>query len=164
MGRSWSDADAALAYLRTTACRILGEEPPTNAQEARSPVPRILEPSAGSVPLAPHIEPGTRHRSKTETRYATLLTLWQYEGRITRFWYEPFGLRLGARLVYWPDFLVERPGTHLLECVEVKGAWIRDKALHKPKAAATRFSCFVFTLAVWDKQQWTHTRIAAHDA
>jgi hypothetical protein len=164
MARDWSDADAALAYLRTTACRIVGEDAPTNAQEPRSPATRILEPPAGSMPLALPIEPATRHRSKTETRYATLLTQWQHEGRITRFWYEPFPLRLGHRLVYWPDFLIQRPETHLLELVEVKGAWIRDKALHKPKAAATRFPCFVFTLAVWDKQQWTHTRIAALDA
>jgi hypothetical protein len=163
MARSWSDADAALAYLRTTACRIMGEEAPRSAQEPRSPEARILEPPAGIVPVAPHVEPGRRHRSKTETRYATLLTQWQHEGRITRFWYEPLALRLGVRLVYWPDFLVERPGTHLLECVEVKGAWVRDRALHKPKAAATRFPCFIFTLAVWDKHQWTHTRIAAHE-
>jgi hypothetical protein len=164
MARDWRDADAVLAYLRTTACRIVGEEPPTSAQEARSPAPRILEPTASPTPLTLHVEPSVRHRSKTETRYASLLTQWQHEGRITRFWYEPFALRLGVRLVYWPDFLIERPGTHLLELVEVKGAFIRDRALHKPKAAATRFPCFIFTLAVWDKQQWTHTRLAALDA
>jgi hypothetical protein len=35
MAHSWSDADAALAYLRTTSCRIVGDEGvPTDPPEA----------------------------------------------------------------------------------------------------------------------------------
>lgn len=106
--------------------------------------------------------PAHPYRSKTEARYADLLTRRQACGEITRWLYEPLSLRLGHASHYCPDFLVERPDTTLLELVEIKGAWRRSRAMDKPKAAATRFPMFVFTLAVWERQTWTETRIRAH--
>lgn len=99
------------------------------------------------------------YRSKTEARYALYLREQQAEGKIGQFWYEPFSLRLGADCHYRPDFLVE---IHTLHCVEVKGAWIRDRAMDKVRAAATRYPCFTFTLAQWKDGVWTHTPIKAH--
>jgi hypothetical protein len=102
------------------------------------------------------------YRSKTEARYADLLRWRQADGSIASWCYEPLSLRLGADCHYRPDFLVTRPGTHLVELVEVKGAYIRDRALDKVRMAASKFPCFVVTLAIWKGQVWTETRIAAH--
>jgi len=103
------------------------------------------------------------YRSKTEARYADVLRWRVADHAIAGWLYEPMSLRLGAALFYRPDFLIWRAETPLLELVEVKGSWIRDRAMHKPRMAATRFPCFTFTLAVWDRQKWTETRIQAHE-
>jgi hypothetical protein len=132
--------------------------------EVRRRNPHLIEgapPSPMSVfPIADTLLP--KYRSKTEARYAELLKWRQASGEIEDWWYEPMSLRLGASSHYCPDFLVQRPGTFLLEFIEVKGTFIRARALDKPKAAATRFPCMLFTLAVWDRKTWTETRIAAH--
>jgi hypothetical protein len=103
-----------------------------------------------------------RYRSKTEARYAQVLATRMVCQEVVQWWYEPLSLRLGIDCHYRPDFMVQRPGTALLHLVEVKGTWIRDRALDKVRAAATRFPCYVFTLAVWDGRAWTETRIGAH--
>src|SRR5262245_56874604 len=88
--------------------------------------------------------PAAPYRSKTEARYADLLKTRLACEDILAFWYEPMSLRLGHQCHYTPDFLVQRPGTALLEFVEIKGSFIRDRSLVKPRAAATRFPCYVF--------------------
>jgi hypothetical protein len=108
------------------------------------------------------LQQASPYRSKTEGRYAELLRWRAATGEIVGWLYEPLSLRLGADLHYRPDFLVWRTERPLVELVEVKGTWIRDRAMAKVKAAATRFPAFTFTLAVWDRQTWTETRIAAH--
>jgi hypothetical protein len=122
------------------------------------------EPLAATTPditlLAQQTPP--QYRSKTEARYAEVLRWRQAEKQLSAWWYEPFSLRLGADIFYRPDFMVALHESPLLTLVEVKGAWIRDRAMVKPKAAATRFPCFVFVLATWDRQMWTETRILAH--
>jgi hypothetical protein len=118
-----------------------------------APAPRLT-----AMPLAP-----TVYKSKTEARYADVLRWRVADHTIAGWLYEPMSLRLGADLFYRPDFLIWRAETPLLELVEVKGSWIRDRAMHKPRMAATRFPCFTFTLAVWDRQRWTETRIQAHE-
>lgn len=166
MAKGWNDADAALAYLRTqTACHIIGDSPSRLEADAQGNGLDVTPPRA--LPPPSEYLPGDiiRYRSKTEARYAQLLDQWQRAGVLTQWWYEPWSLQVGGRVgtgrssFYRPDFLLQRPGTTLLECVEVKGSWVRDRALDKVKAAAIRFPCLLFTLAVWNRQQWTQTRI-----
>ena len=104
----------------------------------------------------------TPYRSKTEARYADQLAWRVACGEVKRWYYEGLTLCLGVGCRYTPDFVVEYVTPGPLHLVEIKGAWIRDRALHKPKMAATRFPQFTFVLARWHHQTWTHTRIAAH--
>jgi hypothetical protein len=135
---------------------------PCAAPDSVAGIPTGIRAVSQSVPPEAQDAQAAHYRSKTEARYAEVLRWRQAAGEIEQFWYEPFSIRLGADLFYLPDFMVQRPGTLLLELVEVKGTYIRDRAMDKPKAAASKFLCFVFTLAQWDRQTWTETRIAAH--
>jgi hypothetical protein len=146
----WSEQDY-LDYLKRHGM------PLTPAHTTRSPV--LQTPVA--IPL--NTAPAQTYRSKTEARYADVLRWRVAERSIAGWLYEPLSLRLGVDLFYRPDFLVWRHETPLIELVECKGAWIRDRAMHKPKMAATRFPMFAFTLAVWNRQTWTETRIQAHE-
>jgi len=62
--------------------------------------------------------------------------------------------------VYWPDFYEP---TEARGCLyEVKGAWIRDRALHKVKAAIRPARALGFAsiwLAVWSGGEWKVSEI-----
>jgi hypothetical protein len=101
--------------------------------------------SAQKYGKCPHT--GRPYRSKTEARWAS-------EHR--QHWYEPltFWTPCGR---YTPDFAC---GPILYE---VKGGWIRDRALHKVKAALRVVKEFGFDgiwLAQWDGKRWDVTEIA----
>jgi hypothetical protein len=161
MPRALNLTDAQLAHvLQKPNYHLVGDARPATANGAG--LPAGIRAMSQPVPPEAQDAQAARYRSKTEARYAEVLRWRQAAGEIEQFWYEPFSLRLGASSFYWPDFLVQRPGTLLLELVEVKGTYIRSRAMDKPKAAASKFLCFVFTLAQWDRQTWTETRIAGH--
>ena len=86
------------------------------------------------------------YRSKTEARWAAEHRQHEYE-------------RVGIRTVcgvYWPDFVC---GPNLYE---IKGAWIRDRALHKAKAAIRPAKALGFDgiwLAVWADGRWWVTEM-----
>lgn len=95
--------------------------------------------------------------NKTETRMADWLEVRRCSGEIVGWWFEPVSIRLADGLRYRPDFMVCHPDRSI-EYIEVKGAFIRDRALVKPKAAAALFPFWKFTLAQWAKGTWT-TRV-----
>jgi hypothetical protein len=161
MPRALNLTDAQLAQvLQKPNYHLVGGTRPATANGAG--IPTGIRAVSQSVPREAKDAQEAHYRSKTEARYAEVLRWRQATGEIEQWWYEPFSIRLGADLFYLPDFMVQRPGTLLLELVEVKGSYIRDRAMDKPKAAASKFLCFVFTLAQWDRQTWTETRIMAH--
>ena len=99
---------------------------------------------------------GRRYRSQTEAR-------WAAEHPEHR--YEAVGIRTAAG-VYWADFVtpVHREGNMCEQqaLVEVKGAHIRDRSLHKVKAAIRPARAMGFAgiwLAQWDKGRWTVTEL-----
>jgi hypothetical protein len=124
-----------------------------------------LAPAALSVTIpspavrAGHLPPPVpderpRYRSKTEARYAAYLTACQQAGTIEVWRYEPWAFKLATRTTYTPDFLVQYVESTILTFYEVKGAYIRDRALDKPKMTARLWPQFRFRLAVWDHGQW----------
>jgi hypothetical protein len=152
----WTDADFIPDPTRPGLYRFK-----TTVTAAERPGLQAMTPA---VPALPATSLRSPYRSKTEARYADVLRWRQAEQQISAWWYEPFSLRLGANCHYRPDFLVALHGTSRLALVEVKGAWIRDRAMDKPRAAATRYPCFVFVLAQWDRHRWTENLILAHGA
>lgn len=99
---------------------------------------------------------GRAYRSKTEARWAT-------EHPEHRF--EPVGIRTACG-VYWPDFVWPRSelgdgfAWPLQPLYEVKGAYIRDRAMHKVKAAIRPARAMGFAgiwLAQWTGKEWRVT-------
>lgn len=113
--------------------------------------------------VAPREEPALRspaspYASKTEARFARdVLAVQQYDGLIRQWWYAPFGLKLAPRLHYYPDFLVWPADSSQYILYEIKGNYIRDRALHKVKMAAAQYPCFAVVLAQWDGAQWGYS-------
>ncbi len=103
-----------------------------------------------------------RYRSKTERRYAELLTHWQHEGEVLLWYYEPIKLWLAPQTTITIDFLVvwvTRPRDYELH--EVKGSWIREDGWQKLKFAAAMYPIFPMYLAQWKDNTWTHKRVPA---
>lgn len=94
-----------------------------------------------------------RGMNKTEARFAQWLDARVRDGELVGWWYEPFSLRLAPRTHYRPDFLVQS-ADGLLGIYEVKGAFIRDRAMVKPKVAAAMYPCFRWYLAQWREGAW----------
>lgn len=98
---------------------------------------KVIGAAAGSAP--------TGRMNKTEARYAAFL---DQLPAVRYYKYEALKLRIGHDCWYTPDFMVVlSDGT--VEMHEVKGPYIRDKALTKPKAAATLFPMWRWRLAQW---------------
>ena len=99
-----------------------------------------------------------KYRSKTEAEYASILEVRKRVGEIIVYEYECLKLSIGEpgeRCWYTPDFLVvTEQGTELHE---VKGAYVRDKALVKWKAARRLYPHFRWVWAQKDKEGWNVT-------
>jgi hypothetical protein len=122
-------------------------------------IPSPALPQGHLPPPAPDARP--RYRSKTEARYADYLTACQYAGTIEAWWYEPLRLWLAPKTTYTPDFLIQYRASTMLTCYEVKGAYIRDRAMDKPKIAARLYPIFRFRVAVWEQGQWHERELPA---
>lgn len=96
-----------------------------------------------------------RGMNKLEQRYADKLELMKKAGEIEEWLYEPVGLRLGTKCFYHPDFLVIKDH---FEVHETKG-FMRDDALVKLKASASKFHFFEFYLIRWIKKQWVISKV-----
>ena len=84
--------------------------------------------------------------NKTEQSYAEdVLDLALARGDIRWYKFEAIKLRLADGTFYEPDFLVLTDKS-LLECHEVKGAYLAEMSLVKPRVAASMFP-FRFVLA-----------------
>jgi len=113
----------------------------------------VRPPPAQTDATAPRQTPKQPLLNKTETRWCSVL-----EGRgYKTVWKQAIRLKLAERLHYTPDFAVIRLG--VLTFYEVKGAFERDDAIVKLKAAAKLFPQFDFIKAKWANGQWTETPI-----
>lgn len=145
------------------ALRLSKEEFETLMARRRTPVlvsPSTVEPSL----RPPHsLEGRARYdgfRSKTELLYSQVLDLQRLEGSIKRWAYEEIGFKLAPKMHYWPDFAIWLPdGTLMFD--EVKGSFIRDKAMNKPKSAAVRYPEHRFRLVQKLKSSWRFQDIPA---
>lgn len=79
------------------------------------------------------------YSNKVEAAYARHLDANKNAGFLEAWRYEPFGLRLGRKTFYHPDFLVVMKDE--MQIHEVKGRW-RDDARAKIKVAAHMFPWF----------------------
>jgi hypothetical protein len=116
-----------------------------------------------SLPAARTPQPLDRYRSKTERLYAQRLAVYQYDGLIKRWWYEPAkGLYLAPQTSYTPDFLIEYADpTRPLEMHEVKGGFVRPQDWQKTKQAAAIYTCFRFLLAQYKGGEWQYKEVPA---
>mgnify|MGYP003628927246 CR=1 FL=1 len=96
--------------------------------------------------------------NKLEARYAQKLDLMKKAGEILDWEYEPMGLRLGAKCFYHPDFFVVYEDH--FEIHETKG-FMREDALVKLKASASKFHWFEFYLCRWIKKQWVIDKVSS---
>jgi len=107
--------------------------------------------------------------NKTESRFADYLEQLKHMKEIIDWRFEPLKFILaqnvkGARnaTTFLPDFLLVRPDC--FEFMEVKaksGDWtsVRDDALVKIKVVSEMFPWFRFTLAYYEKGEWTFKRV-----
>jgi len=139
----WTEADIR-AVVGPQRCRVLMGLNPTPALPVQPPE-ALVRPAYGS---------------KTNARYAQLLDLWQHEGKVKTWAYEPLKLRLGDTCFYTPDFLVIwTMAPWPIQLHEVKGGFVREDALIKLKTAAARYPYFVFKMLQWVKQEWKEKEI-----
>lgn len=125
--------------------RIAGQMIEVAENRIRHPLPR-------PVPVMLPVSSTAPYRSKLEAAYATQLNAMQRAGDIKAWWYEPFSFQLSTGKRFRVDFLVQYPDglEKPLECIEVKGAWIKNRrdSITRLHWAAQRFPCFVWRL-VW---------------
>lgn len=67
---------------------------------------------------------------------------------------QPITLKLAWVTRYTPDF-VTVTDKGLITCWEVKGSFVFEKAMYKPRACAGKFPFFQFCLAQWKGGKWT---------
>lgn len=103
---------------------------------------------------APRRAPG--QMNKLERRYADYLESLRMGGVVRGWWFEAISLRIGHRCHWHPDFLVQWEDGRL-ELHDTKG-WVRDDALVKAKAVASKFPFPVFHVS-WTKRAWKIKRI-----
>jgi hypothetical protein len=106
---------------------------------------------------APPVRPMTtdeQRLNKTERRWLDVLRSRNFVG----LGIQSLTLKLGHDCRYTPDFITcDVAG--LVTLWEVKGPWIYEKAMYKPRTAARQFPWFRFVLAQWKTGQWTETLI-----
>ena len=95
--------------------------------------------------------------NKTEEKYAWILEGRKLAGEVLLYLFEKVTLKLGDDCRYTPDFFVVMADLSV-ELHEVKGAFEREDAQVKRKAAADQFP-FVFRLARFAEGQWKVTEI-----
>ncbi len=135
-------AAARLGRPRSVLPAPLAEAPATTQ------VAKVIDVASGPV------------MNKTETRYHQRLLA---EGLRPRFAAITLCLTssAGRRIRYTPDFLVVRQGGHLVELVEVKGAYVYDDAKIKFALAVEQWGeVYAFTWAQWKRGEWTLHRHA----
>lgn len=92
--------------------------------------------------------------NKTERRWLDVLRGRNYSHVMVK----PITLKLGHDCRYTPD-LVTADTAGLVTIWEVKGAYVYEKAMYKPRMAARMFPFFRFVLAQWKDGQWTESLI-----
>lgn len=118
----------------------------------RAPAP-ILEPIVLTKPTTKSSEP-----NKTEAAYWRLLKS-QYPECEVRF--NQYTLKLGDNCRYTPDLAVVHPDGKI-DFHEVKGGFIFEKAMYKPRMAASEFPHHKFFLAQKKQGEWIVKQIGTH--
>jgi predicted nuclease of restriction endonuclease-like RecB superfamily len=119
-------------------------------------IAKIKAAMAGQV-VSPHAkrkrsQPPPGHMNKTERLFADELELARLGGLVSRWWFEPFSLKLAPRTHYRPDFLVHY-ADGAIELVEIKGFWEEDAKV-KFKVARDMFPCFHWRAVRRSRGQW----------
>lgn len=129
-----------------------------NVYIAGEPAQATVAPNLPAMPQVIKVSPSRpitygQYRSRLEQEYAQWLDVEVYDGRLTRWWYEPIRLRLAQQTTLTPDFLIERKVGERLEFHETKG-WKREDAMVKLKVAAHMYSIFQFFLVTRKNRTW----------
>lgn len=133
-------------YTASRCPRCPQDAPAPSARVSERPDDEARQTGRKQAPFGRCPHTGRPYRSKTEARWAAEHRQHRYEAVAIA---TPCG-------VYWPDFVC---GPNLYE---VKGAFIRDRALHKVKAAISPAVALGFDgiwLAQWDGGRWTVTEV-----
>lgn len=145
-----------LAMHRAPALRALGRPipapvaPPATAPEpvkAKRKAPGLAKPR------------GRKGMNRTESAMALLLEAQRQAGEIVRWGREMITLRWPDGLCYSPDFTVllskaNLPATYPITFIETKGAFVRDDALVKFRAARAYWPDFEFQMWRLVKGRW----------
>lgn len=97
--------------------------------------------------------------NKTERRFEmTWLQPMLHAGELTTYGYELVTLKLGNGVRYTPDFWAVTSDNRTV-FYEVKGPRTWDDAKVKIKVAATRFLNYEFFLCVYERGEWTISKV-----
>lgn len=109
------------------------------------------EPSA----VAPRVTTDEERLNKTERRWLAVLRSRNFA------WIgiQPITFKVGFDCRYSPDFVTVGAVEGNIIAWEVKGPFVFEKALYKPRAAANKFPFIHFMLAQWKDNQWTEKLI-----
>jgi hypothetical protein len=149
-------------YTASRCPRCPQDAPAPSARVSERPDHEVRQTGRNQAPYGRCPHTGRPYRSKTEARWAA-----EHPTHL----FEPFPVGTPCG-VYWPDFVEEGEsktadyrGQPFIErrLYEVKGAYIRDRALHKVKAAIRPARCWLdaegIWLAQWDGERWTVTEV-----
>ena len=93
--------------------------------------------------------PKERQPNKTERAHMKKLEVWRLQKIVVWYAYEPMKIKCAPSMYYIPDFAVLYPDNKLY-FHEVKGPFIRDRALHKVYLAAKVYEHFNFWVFQYD--------------
>ena len=122
------------------------------------PLPKdIPQPKEGTI-----VRQRRKVPNKTETRFETdFLKPWLHIGQIKAYEFEPVSLRFANGALYTPDWWTIAGDGKSTVFYEIKGGFIRDKAVTTIKAAASAFPHYKFVLCQYQKGEWTQQEIRA---
>jgi len=141
---------ASESTLRRNLVGGMGESHSSFLRTPRQPVLAAKESGPRTAPASME-----ERLNKTEQRFLTKLRLNKWD----RIGIQNITIRLAHDLRYTPDLTAWGNGRFWL--FEVKGAFIWDRALHKPKMAAAMFPEWNFVIVQWKDGQWKETMIPA---
>lgn len=100
------------------------------------------------------LAPRRGRMNKTEMEYRDSLEAARLAGEVLGYEFETLKLRLADGAWYCPDFVVFRADGDI-QCVEVKGGFVREASMVRLKVAAERFRFFEFVLAQKKDGEWS---------
>lgn len=90
--------------------------------------------------------------NKTEQRYADILDGLKRMGIVRRWEFEGIRMKLADGAFYRPDFLVWKCDD-TMECIEIKGSFIREASLVRYKVARDSYPIFKFKMLQYTRKK-----------